>query len=250
MTHLNMQRANELVRRLSVGEGSGPDQYELLQQVFAGYPIMRLQPMVESADLTSVRTSASILAEAGDAGSSAGELLDRLLRHEDGKVRYYAIQAVLGSGSALLAKQAATALALLEDESGPVGRSAMQLLAHAPEDQLRAAFEFLDAVWRSRVSVVLDRDATDSSGSDAQNAPRRRVDRLVALAWAIRKADIDVSALRAAALSDDEEIRDLARHVLTIFEGRRADRSGSPPFHSATNRDRHRGGSCVEGEGS
>lgn len=224
MTRLNMQRANELVRRLSLGEGSGPDQYELLQQVFAGYPIMRLQPMVDAADLTSVRTSASIIAEAGEGANWAGELIDRLLRHEDEKVRYYAIQAVLGSGSVLLAKQAATALALLGDESGPVRRSAMRLLAYSPEDQLRAALEFLDATWRARVSSVMAPDASDSSGADAQKAPRGRVDRLVALALAIRNADVDMSALRSAAVSDDEEIRDLAQQELIIFEGRRGHR--------------------------
>lgn len=223
------QRGDDLVKLIASGSAGGPEDYELLQLVFNGYPMGGLRPLLESSDVAVVRTGVSIVAEAVASAGELPEQIERLLGHPDAKVRYYAVQAVLGSGSAAHGKAGAHAATLIEDPSEPVRRSVIRFLAGAPEGQLAAIRPHLGEPWRDRVSVLLA-SGTDTTVTAAilERLRASGTEQLIGLAAAIRHAAIDPMPLAAAAESSDAEISEFALHELEINRARRAGWPGEP----------------------
>jgi hypothetical protein len=219
------RRGDDLVEKISSGFVGGPEGYELLQLVFSGYPIGRLEPLLDSGAVEVVRTGVSIVAEAT---ASAGQLppqIARLLGHPDVHVRYYAVQAISASGSAAPGRAGAQAAELIDDGERPVRRSVVRFLSGAPEDQLVAMVPHLGEEWHDRVPLLIGAGADRAAAAAIiEQLAASGADRLVGVAAAIRHAAIDRTPLEVAAGSSDPEIRDVAQHELAIDDERRARR--------------------------
>lgn len=220
-------RGHEIIDSILSGVASSSDQYELLQLVFDGFPIEELRTLFESHDNDSVFVGVSILAEVAATIGKLPDSIDRLLIHEDERVRYYAIQAVLATGSASHGRASALSARMLDDDSAAVRRSSIRFLARAPEIQLQSAAEDLGPEWDRRIDLLV------SSGSEA--AAKRSIidalaadtlDRRVALAAAVRHQSFDLEPLEVAARSEDAEISEFARYELEHILRQRPDTFG------------------------
>ena len=219
----DLERGDALVTILAERrESTATDVEDLLQLLRRGFPAHRLRRLLESDDVAVVRTGTALLAELGEQLTSAATLLPELLAHDDPKVRYYAVQAVLGAGSAHHGRLAATAADLVQDPSGPVRRSAARFLAFAPEAQLSAMLPFVSDTRRHELlSRLMAGPSADAIAAHLQAEP---VDRLVAAAAAVRLARRDPGPLHDAAASEDDDVRELARVELEVIEARRRGR--------------------------
>jgi len=217
-----MQRGDRLVERLSAG-GDDKLENELLNAVFAGYPMDRLRRLLQSPNDSTVESGVWI---ANELAPNAGPLMDdiaRLLSHPDRSVRYYATQTVLTGGTTDHGTATAKAVALITDPDENVRYAVLQLLGYASREQLAASLPSLPGgrtrdltSWLIKLGTGTDDVATVIARLDGADD----LERLFAAAGAARLAPSDITVLEHAAESDDEEVRDFAVRQLPLFRRR------------------------------
>jgi hypothetical protein len=206
------RHGDALIGRLSredlTPEERGQDAYDLLQEIFAGYPASGLLTLLRSDHIGSVETAVWVLSELGKEAAPLINEIEPLLSSPSRKVRYWAIDVVNASAGPRDGKVIGETLTLLADDDIVIRHAAAYFLARASGPQLSAAVAHLKdskignlVAWLGRVSH------TDGATPDIL----RRLESddplvgLVAAAAALRISAHDKSALeRAADLGDDD----------------------------------------------
>lgn len=139
------RHGDELVGRLLhsqlTPEERGADSYDLLNELFRGYPMASLVPLLRSDDPGVVEAAAWLLSELGSRAAPLIGEVDALLESPSRKVRYWAIDVVNTSAGAADGRVISKALQLLGDDDVAVRRAALYFLSRASELQLTAAAE-------------------------------------------------------------------------------------------------------------
>ncbi|QYC45637.1 hypothetical protein Nocox_40470 [Nonomuraea coxensis DSM 45129] len=191
----------------------GPAANDLLEEVFAGYPVDNLRRLLRSDDEKVVRTGAWLLSELGELAAPLADELPALLASPLRQARFFAVEAVLNAGDAD-GPLAAQALALVRDGDDAVRWKVLSFLAEAGTEQLAAGAEALaDAELKELTEwlVRLDGEEVDPREVVALLEGDDRTARMFAAGAAARLShEEDTNLLAHAATAEDEEIRSFA----------------------------------------
>ncbi len=119
----------------------------LIELLFLGYPLARLQPLLESSDRGLVADGLYILSEMGQRGRPLLGAAVACLNHEYADARYYALDIVLSCSEAADGGGVAKALALVEDNTDRVRAKTIDLMAKKGASILDAAREIQCATY-------------------------------------------------------------------------------------------------------
>jgi hypothetical protein len=205
---------DELIRRISDRTRSrksrGEDAYALLQEAFRGFPVSKLVPLLRSDDSELVEVGIAILTELGTAAAPLLDEVERLLGHESRRVRYAAVEVVHASAGSEDGRTIGAAMGMLDDSDVAVRRAALYFLAHASPNQLSAAANHLGDSKAGLLAKWLA-DLHDRGSAVTEIAARLdsddHLERMFAVAAAVRTVPFGESTLRTAARSDDQDIR-------------------------------------------
>ncbi|MEW9549872.1 hypothetical protein [Nonomuraea sp. NPDC050783] len=196
----------------------GPAANDLLEELFAGYPVDNLLRLLRSGDDKAVRTGAWLLSELGDLAAPLAGELPALLAHPLRQVRFFAIEAALTAGTPEDGPLAARVLALSRDLDDAVRWKVLAFLAAASPEQLAAgAAASPDPELKALTEwlVRLESEEVDPREIVARLEGDDRVVRMFAAAAAARLSDEeDMNLLAHAATVEDEEIRSFALEQL------------------------------------
>jgi hypothetical protein len=195
----------------------GPAANDLLEEVFAGYPVDNLRRLLRSDAEKVVRTGAWLLSELGELAAPLADELPALLASPLRQVRFFAVETVLNAGDAD-GPLAARALALVRDGDDAVRWKVLSFLAEAGTEQLAAGAEALEDAELKELAewlVRLDTEEIDPREVVARLEGGDRTARMFAAAAAARLSDEeDTNLLAHAATAEDEEIRSFALEQL------------------------------------
>ncbi|MED7929032.1 hypothetical protein SMD20_32620 [Nonomuraea sp. LP-02] len=195
----------------------GPAANDLLEEVFAGYPVDNLRRLLRSDEEKVVRTAAWLLSELGELAAPLADELPALLASPLRQVRFFAVEAVLNAGDTD-GPLAARALALVRDGDDAVRWKVISFLAAAETEQLAAGAEALEDAELKELTewlVRLDTEEVDPREVVARLEGGDRTARMFAAAAAARLSDEeDTNLLAHAATAEDEEIRSFALEQL------------------------------------
>ena len=215
-------RADQLIATLRESRDvheRGAASYELLEEVFDGYPFDLLVPLLHDDDPRMVESVAWILSELGDGTARYSgtarymDEVDWLLGHSKLEVRFWAISSVLDAASAADGATVAKAVRLATDDERSVRSQVVRLLAYGSEDQLLGGLANLDqGPVRQLLEWLLDQ-GTDPAYS--QDIVRRLDDddelvRMFALAGTVRVGRYDLGPIEHATRSSDEDVAEFA----------------------------------------
>ncbi|MEU4508586.1 hypothetical protein AB0G05_03735 [Nonomuraea wenchangensis] len=190
---------------------------DLLEEVFAGYPVDNLRRLLRSDEEKVVRTGAWLLSELGELAAPLADELPALLASPLRQVRFFAVETVLNAGDAD-GPLAARALALVRDGDDAVRWKVLSFLAEAETEQLAAGAEALEDAELKELTewlVRLDSEEVDPREVVARLEGGDRTARMFAAAAAARLSDEeDTNLLAHAATAEDEEIRSFALEQL------------------------------------
>ncbi|MGW2146994.1 hypothetical protein ACWCOT_22005 [Nonomuraea bangladeshensis] len=190
---------------------------DLLEEVFAGYPVDNLRRLLRSDAEKVVRTGAWLLSELGELAAPLADELPALLASPLRQVRFFAVETVLNAGDAD-GPLAARALALVRDGDDAVRWKVLSFLAEADTEQLAAGAEALEDAELKELAewlVRLDTEEIDPREVVARLEGGDRTARMFAAAAAARLSDEeDTNLLAHAATAEDEEIRSFALEQL------------------------------------
>ncbi|MEZ7126527.1 hypothetical protein ACBR40_14455 [Nonomuraea sp. AD125B] len=190
---------------------------DLLEEVFAGYPVDNLRRLLSSDAEKVVRTGAWLLSELGELAAPLADELPALLASPLRQVRFFAVETVLNAGDAD-GPLAARALALVRDGDDAVRWKVLSFLAEAGTEQLAAGAEALEDAELKELTewlVRLDTEEIDPREVVARLEGGDRTARMFAAAAAARLSDEeDTNLLAHAATAEDEEIRSFALEQL------------------------------------
>jgi hypothetical protein len=208
--------------------------YELLKEVFHGYPFDLLVPLLHDDDPRMVESVAWILSELGDGTARYPgtarymDEVDWLLGHPKWDVRFVAISSVLSAASAADGATVAKAVRLATDDERPVRSQVVRLLAYGSEDQLLGGLPNLDqGPVRQLLEWLLDQGSDPAYSQDIV----RRLDdadelvRMFALAATVRVGRYDLGPIEHATRSSDEAVARFATlgiKSLAFLEKRRS----------------------------
>ncbi len=203
--------------RLCAG-GDDSSANELLTAAFRGYPVENLRRLLHSDEETAVRAGAWILSELADRAAPMMADIVALLGHPLRYVRFFALDAVLGSARATAEDGAAvaTAIGLIDDPDDAVRWKALTFLAWASVDQLAGSVAHLRPPLRELTQWLVRAGGGVAIGRDvlaALDDPDRRA-RVFAAAATVRLARLDRGPLERAAASTDPEVSAFAREQL------------------------------------
>lgn len=202
------------LRRAHDREKSDMAANALLNEVFAGYPAERLLPLLGDQNPHVVVSTAWILSELGDRAAPYIGAIDQLLVHPQREVRYWAIQAVLAAASQTDGSTIAKAISLIMDPERAVRIQAVQLLAHASDEQLSGAVPYLDS---RHLHALLKWLLDDDNDQEYSNQILARLDagdevtRRFAAAAAVRVGRVNPLPLEKAAASADDIVSFIAQ---------------------------------------
>lgn len=186
---------------------------DLLGAIRAGYSLDRLRLLLRSEKDDAVRAGAWIVSELGADAAPLREELPALLRHGMKYVRFFGVDAVLSIASAEDGALLAAAVALIDDSEEAVRWKVLGLLSRATRGQLEAAVPWLTErdlsthlVWLLDEHRGVEDVMVRLGGS--------RLDRMFAVAAAVRLSGGRREALQRAATSDDREVASFARETL------------------------------------
>jgi hypothetical protein len=185
----------------------------LLRECFRGYPTERLLPLLRDSRSEVVKVGAWIVSELGVRGQPLLEEVGKLLEHEVAYVRFFAIDSVLSCSTDNHGDIVARVLRRLTDSESSVRWKATQFLMRASLPVLRAAFPSMSDEEALGLQLVTNEGVSaDMLMSTLRSASP--ITRRFALAAAYRTFQTDRAALKAAASSDDLEIREIAEREL------------------------------------
>ncbi|MFG1617194.1 hypothetical protein ACGFI3_30910 [Nonomuraea wenchangensis] len=218
---MHTQTGDDLIERVLAHANDddvlGSAANDLLEEVFAGYPVDNLRRLLRSDHEKIVRTGAWLLSELGELATPLADELPALLASPLRQVRFFAVEAVLNAGDAD-GPLAARALALVRDGDDAVRWKVLSFLSAAETEQLAAGAEALeDAELKGLTEwlVRLDSEEVDPREVVARLEGGDRTARMFAAAAAARLSDEDDTNLLAhAATAEDEEIRSFALEQL------------------------------------
>jgi hypothetical protein len=215
-------RGDDLVTGLLDGAVADPDAAasDLLSQVFGGYPVDRLRPLLRSGRPEAVRAGMWVVAELGE---RAADLLDDvagLLDHPSRYVRFFALDSVLSAADTRHGAVLTRAAELIADPDDAVRWKTMHLLARATDTQISA----IDGPVGQRVGGLI---ALSDGDLVARLADDDRTVRLLAAAAAARRAGADPAALDAAIAADDPEVSSFAEEYDRLTARLRRPRRGT-----------------------
>lgn len=211
-------RGDSLVERLltACDDDKGQVANELLAAFGRGYPVANLRRLFRSEREDVVKTAAWVASELGEMAAPLLSDLRTLLRHPLPYVRGFAADAVLIAASPANGDAVADAIRLIDDDHAGVRWKAMNFLARASTNQLRASLPSLTDIRRASLvkwllDVVSESRIDDIKDSIDDPDPTRR--RFAASA-AARVAGKSLLPLQAAGGSADDEIGSFAREWL------------------------------------
>lgn len=222
MTVDRLERGSLLVRSILAATTDSSELAEdgnaLLAEIFDGFPVIELVPMLRSLSELHVRTAIFVLSESGPlAGPVVRELVE-CLGHESATVRCGAIDALLSAGP-----PAGAEVFVLEHVSQHISDGdrrvrgwVLRFLCRLRPDRLSDAARELEvsgARWADFISAIVDQP-TGSRERLIERANDEALEvRLFAAAAAVVVADVDSASLEALTSSDEDEIRDFARYA-------------------------------------
>nr|MDT0662604.1 hypothetical protein [Micromonospora sp. DSM 115978] len=215
-------RGDDLVTGLLDGTVADPDTAasDLLSQVFGGYPIDRLRPLLRSERTEAVRAGMWVVSELGE---RAADLLDDvagLLDHPSRYVRFFALDSVLAAADRRHGPVLTRAAGLVDDPDDAIRWKTMHLLARATDTQVTA----IGGPVGERFGALL---ALPDADLIARLADADRTARLLAAAAAARRAGTDPTALDAAIAADDPEVSSFAEEYDRLTARLRRPRRGT-----------------------
>ncbi len=196
--------------------------YALLQEFFAGYPISKLRILLRSDREWAANAGAWL---ASELPGSAAEVLDdlvALLGHSSKRVRFWAVDSVLGSAARDRGDAIARAVALFDDEDEGVRWKAMSALAFADREKLIAASAYLDGL-EYPLTIILRGGAEDLTAGTVE-----RTRRFAVVGAARNGLAGDTTSLLAFGRDTSSEIRSFASDFLRQAELHAARRARSP----------------------
>lgn len=208
-------RGDELVARLRAGAGEDADAvvYDLLTEMFDGYPLENLRPLLRSDDSTLVRHGIWIVSELGEAGTPLLDDVAPLLGHPHRNVRFFAIDTIITTTGAGDGETLARAVALVEDPESAVRWKVREMLAGVTAEQLNAAAAALTGRLAELTRWLVGVTPEDTEAVVARLGDEDPVLRAFAAAAAVRLARDDPRALaHAAAMADEDLAKFAARH--------------------------------------
>ncbi|HKF20320.1 MAG TPA: hypothetical protein VKE93_02060 [Candidatus Angelobacter sp.] len=137
----NKDRADNLLNQIMKDPGSSQVDVlsnDLVKEFYRGYPLMNLWPLLHSPDAALVSAGVWIASELGALGQPLLEDVSPLLRHPEKDVRFDAINCLLVWATPSHAAELASIIKLMDDPERSVRWKAMDFLARASNDQLRA----------------------------------------------------------------------------------------------------------------
>ena len=205
-----IESGDEYVRRILDGDLSDVT-YTLVQEVWRGYPVERVAPLLSSLDSAVVRRGAWILSELADKAAPLIEELVGLLGHPDSGVRAYSVDAINLCAGRTNGRGIPEAVLLLEDLDVGVRVAVMNLMAWNRVTELSAverlpASESLASAIRWLTSQELLPPAEIRRGLESESPLVRRV----AAVAAVRAARTSEEPLRYAATLNDPDIAEFA----------------------------------------
>lgn len=223
---MQSQAGDDLIERIRTHSTDddvvGPAANDLLDELYAGYPVENLLRLLHSADNNAVRTGAWLLSELGDLAIPLMDEVSALLAHPLRQVRFFAIDVVLENGDGQDGPEIAQVLTLSRDPDDGVRWKVLGFLAAASPEQLAVGAVWLEDVQLKGLTewlVRLEAKEFDPRDIGARLEDDDRVVRLFAAAAAARVSDAEHTNLLAhAAAVGDEEIRSFAQARLDEFQ--------------------------------
>ncbi len=229
------ERGDHLVERILM-TGGDETALALLEELWDGYPVTRIRPLLHSASEPVVKQGVWIASELGSRSAPVIDDLTPLLSHPSRYVRYFVLDAILGGATEEHRVAIAAALHLLRDPHEAVRRHALALLARVTTGQLARSATYVEGAtvgpplaWLLRLqNRAADRDDVVARLSDSDPLVR-----LFAAAAAARMYRYDDRPLHSAIATQDALVREFAQEErefiehMTRRERRRAGRSRS-----------------------
>ncbi|HEY7829900.1 MAG TPA: hypothetical protein VIC06_04975 [Solirubrobacteraceae bacterium] len=218
-------RGDELIERIFTDGDDGQTSNDLLKEMFDGYPVEKLIPLLRSDDDEIAKAGAFIAEELAAKAAPLMSDLTRLLGHRNRSVRYDILNAVLLATTPNDGEVIAQALTLIHDPERIVRSNALDFLVCADREQLVAGLPHVaDRNIAAGLGWLLD--AEESPSDDGYVEIESRIDdndRLVRWFAAVaatrisrRKLDplnpdsLNLGPLNHAAESSDEELQEFA----------------------------------------
>lgn len=210
-----MRPANELLEQILAKRGDiDANANELLGHFFRGYPLEKLSRILRSDDNDVSKIGVWIASELGARATAILNDIVPLLRHPTPYARFFAIDSILSSSTAINGEAIAAVVGLISDPDQSVRWKVFQFLARASMDQLRSALMHLDgdSPHAQGIRHLLEplRGNEIISLLEGSNSILKRF----GLAATVRISGSDDSPLQAATNSGDDEIRSWAEEEL------------------------------------
>lgn len=216
-----VRRGDELVALLgtidATSAAADTAKMELLTELFHGYPVTALTPLMRSEDPSVVKIAAWLVSEMGENAAPVLGEVAALLAHPERTARFFALDAVMTSASPSDGRIVAEAIALIDDEQSAVRMKAMRLLAVVSAPVLRAGLAHLPP-GRLRDLTAWSAEVAEGHGEIDRHLELLRglepLERRFAAAAALRVAPGDRRPLEHASRSDDPDIQVFASREL------------------------------------
>ena len=186
----------------------------LIRECYHGYPPEKLRPLLRDTRWIVLKYGMWIASELGARGRPLLEDMVEFLEHEAPYVRFHAIDSILASSTEEDGDAVARALRRLTDSESSVRWKATQFLMRASLLKLRAAVPYLSGDDFAGLRLLTEGSVSDEDLVSALQGDSPTVRRF-ALAAAYRANHAGRgNALKAAASSEDPEIREIAEREL------------------------------------
>lgn len=214
---------DELIERIRAHPADddvvGPVANDLLGELYAGYPVENLRPLLHSDDEAVVRTGAWLLSELAELAAPMTDELPALLSSPIRNVRYHAIAVALENAGERHGPVIAQVMNLSQDPDSAVRWKVLQFLAEATIEQLQAGASALPPGQVKELAewlILQDGEKPDLPGIVTRMRAGDPVTRLFAAAAAASlSVEEDTSLLEQAAMAEEEEIRSFAQERLS-----------------------------------
>lgn len=215
MTETPQRSPDELLESVLAGT-EGEESYDLLNALFAGYPVDRLRPLLNSGNESAVRAGVWIASELASQAAVLVEDVAALLHHPATWVRVHALEVIVANASSASGPTMAQAIARIRDPEPLVRARALAVIAHSPPAALRASLSRLDdSALAEHLARVLD-DEMQMHHAASMLSSDDRLDRMFGAAAAVRLTEASATILANALDNPDAEVASFARSQLEM----------------------------------